>query len=58
MITVGKISINIDLQENNVMPLLHWTLQFIYKIIAMWQYAQGNNKSTFWPLNEYKVVPS
>ncbi len=29
MITVGKVSTKIDFQENEVMPLLHGTRQFI-----------------------------
>ncbi len=30
MITEGKVSTNIDFQENEVIPLLHGTLQFHY----------------------------
>ncbi len=33
MITVGKVSTNIDFQENEVIPLLHVTLQMFDKCL-------------------------
>ncbi len=33
MISVGKVFTKIDFQENEVMPLLHGSLQFVHKIV-------------------------